>query len=258
MKLFISPPFGNYTTCIKYMKFCNRHYEIVPIFGSYTIYPRKGLVLQTIKTLRYRSDLNGWTNRIGLRNKGLVHGIEHYNYMKSVNIHGIVSIAITDIESIPMITKLVDPKIPIEINISCPNINISTSKNNIRKMLDFGLQDFATQYQSNQKSWCSIKLPHRCSLNIVDMLYEAGFRQFHCSNTKNTEYGGLSGPSLREINMSTISDMDRRYCGELEIVGGGGVLTSTHIEQYRWAGAEHVSVSTVMMNPINLHRLFLK
>ena len=57
MKLFISLPFGNYID-LPYT---------IPIRGSYTIEPRKGLLLQVLKTLRYSYENNGWINKIGLR-----------------------------------------------------------------------------------------------------------------------------------------------------------------------------------------------
>ena len=55
---FISPPFGNYVSLP----------NTISITGSFTLDERKGLFFQIIKTLYYSYELNGWFNKIGLRN----------------------------------------------------------------------------------------------------------------------------------------------------------------------------------------------
>ena len=65
---FISAPFGNY------LKFKNA----ISVTGSWTVQPRPGLLKQIVKTLRYTK--TGWRNKIGLRNKGILHAIAQHNY----------------------------------------------------------------------------------------------------------------------------------------------------------------------------------
>ena len=77
--LFISPPFGNYLS----------FQDSVSIKGSYTLHARSGLFLQIIKTLRYSFENKGWINKIGLRNKGIDYGLQHYRPEKDI-----ISIAI--------------------------------------------------------------------------------------------------------------------------------------------------------------------
>ena len=56
MALFISPPFGNYF----FLPYTT------PIRGSFTLEPRKGLLKQILKTLRYSWKHKGWVNKINL------------------------------------------------------------------------------------------------------------------------------------------------------------------------------------------------
>ena len=90
MKLFISPPFGNW------LEFPNT----VSVIGSYTTDKRPGLIIQIFKTLRYSYSYSGWINKIGLRNKGIDHGIEKYDK------HKILSVAILEKEDIQKLLVL--------------------------------------------------------------------------------------------------------------------------------------------------------
>ena len=67
--IFISPPFGNYILTDK----------TISIKGSYTLYPRHGLLGRIIKTLRYSPTNNGWINQIGLRNPGIDYAIQDFH-----------------------------------------------------------------------------------------------------------------------------------------------------------------------------------
>ena len=106
--LFISPPFGNYITLPNTKR----------IKGSYTLYPREGLLLQILRTLRFSFKDNGWINRIGLRNKGLQYGIDNYCHETDI-----LSIALLNENEIKPILKILPENINIELNVSCPNIN---------------------------------------------------------------------------------------------------------------------------------------
>ena len=72
MKLFISPPFGNYLGFLP---------GTTAIYGSYTLFPRPGLFSQIRKTLHYSHKNNGWINKIGLRNKGIDYMVEKWKVL---------------------------------------------------------------------------------------------------------------------------------------------------------------------------------
>ena len=103
--LFISPPFGNYVNLP----------NTIPITGSFTLQPRKGLFMQIIKTLRYSFEHGGWVNKIGLRNKGLDWALKNIDEKK------ILSIAILHQEDVSKIVEKLPENRNIEINVSCPN-----------------------------------------------------------------------------------------------------------------------------------------
>ena len=91
--LFISPPFGNYITLS----------NTIPIRGSFTLKERPGKWSQIIKTLKYIPHLNGWVNKIGLRNPGIDYAVKTYKNGQ------IISIAIMNqCEIKPLVNKIPD------------------------------------------------------------------------------------------------------------------------------------------------------
>ena len=172
--LFISPPFGNYINLSNTMS----------IKGSYTLKPRKGLLSQIVKTLRYNYQLGGWVNKIGLRNKGIDYGLKQYNPRTDI-----ISIAILKHSEIKDFLEKIPDDTNIEINVSCPNTD--------KKMINYDLHYFL----NNKRKWCIIKLSPTIDLKLVDSYYKQGFRQFHCSNTIPVKNGGLSGISLIPYNI---------------------------------------------------------
>ena len=80
------------------------------IKGSYTLHPRPGLLLRIVKTFRYSFAQNGWVNRIGLRNNGLVYGLNNYKPGRDV-----LSIAILDEKEINPILSILPDDVNIEL-----------------------------------------------------------------------------------------------------------------------------------------------
>ena len=221
MILFISPPFGNYL---------NLPY-IIPIKGSFTIEPRSGLLGQIIKTLDYSFVYGGWTNKIGLRNKGIDYALSTYKNNQ------ILSLAIRNKEDIQILNKKVPKNINIELNISCPNVEKDTCTK--------GLEQFINK----SRKWCIIKLSPLTDKKLVDTYYSQGFRQFHCSNTLAIkDKGGLSGPLLKYYNRPLIKMIKKNYPDTI-IIAGGGIRYWYDVEEYKKIGADHISVSTLCFNP---------
>ena len=223
---FISPPFGNYFSFPK----------LHQIKGSYTLEPRYGLLGQIIKTLRYNFEYGGWTNKIGLRNKGIDYAIKNYN-------GEIVSIAILNKEDIPKIVKKIPENMNIEINVSCPN----AEKNMIDEDINLFLND--------KRKWCILKLSPTCKFTSIDKYYKMGFRQFHCSNTIPVKEGGLSGKSLIPYNKKLIKHIDDNY-KDTTIIAGGGITTIDDIIMYKDLGAKHFAFSSVMFHPLKFLTLY--
>lgn len=230
--LFISPPFGNY------LNFKNT----ISIKGSYTLYPRKGLVNQILKTLRYDFSEKAWVNKIGLRNPGIDYALK--NYKKDT----IISVAILEESEIDKLNQKIPKDVNIELNVSCPNVNCKEKEiinNNLFKFL------------SKERQWCIVKLSPLVEKELIDNYYQQGFRQFHCSNTVplGDGRGGLSGQKIMQFNKEIIPYIRQKY-PESIIIAGGGIRTVKDIEYYKNLGADHFSCSTVFFNPFLAFKLY--
>ena len=215
---------------------CLKSPKLRQIKGSYTLEPRKGLFLQIIKTLRYNFEYGAWTNKIGLRNKGIDYAIKHYN-------GEIVSIAILNKEDIPKIVKKIPEDMNIEINVSCPN----AEKSMVDKDIDMFL--------NNKREWCILKLSPTCKLSAIDRYYNMGFRQFHCSNTIPVAQGGLSGKALIPYNKKLIKHINTNF-KDTTIIAGGGITDIEDIIMYKNLGATHFAFSTVLFHPFQFLKLY--
>ena len=237
--IFISPPFGNYILTDK----------TISIKGSYTLYPRHGLLSRIIKTLRYSRINNGWINQIGLRNPGVDYAIQdfHKRQMNLVynpkNANVIYSVAILNQNEIPILVHKIPVMMNLELNISCPNVKSNKIVTGIE------------QFINPKRRWCILKLAPTIDTKEIDQFYQKGFRQFHCSNTIKTESGGLSGPSLRPYTTHLVKYIREKY-PDAVIIAGGGIQNQDDINNYRNVGADHFSISTVFFNPFKTIKLF--
>ena len=219
--LFISPPFGTYIDLPK----------TISVKGSFTLNERKGKWSQIFKTLRYIPGL-GWVNKIGLRNPGIDYAIE--NYEKGT----IVSVAIMNKWEIKPLLKKIPDDMDIELNVSCPN----TKKDLIA--------DGLTPFINKKRNWCIIKLSPTVPSYNIDKFYENGFRQFHASNTlPHPKHGGISGQKIKPYTLGLIRYIKGQYKDTI-VIAGGGIRTMKDVEEYRKAGADHFSVSSLCFNPI--------
>lgn len=224
---FIGPPFGNYVSLPK----------TVSIKGSYTLEPRDGLFSQILKTLRYNFQYNGWTNKIGLRNKGIDYAIQQYTK------DSIISIAILDASEIPKILEKIPPDMNIELNVSCPNAEKHMETNGLSAFLN------------PSRDWCIVKLSPVCDKRFIDKYYHEGFRQFHCSNTVPIAQGGLSGKSVMAYNQHLIPYIRNKY-PDVTLIGGGGIKSWSDVQHYYEMGAKHVAFSTVLFCPYLFGKLY--
>ena len=225
--IFISPPFGNYIHLP----------NTIPIRGSFTLNERPGKWGQILKTLRYIPHLNGWVNKIGLRNPGIDYAIKTYRKGQ------IISIAIMDQKEIKPIVDKIPDDMDIELNVSCPNTD--------KHMINKGLKVFLNK----KRDWCIIKLPPINYQEDFDRYYNEGFRQFHLSNTLPTKYGGLSGPLLKPYTKKNIQYI-RKFYPDCIIIAGGGIRSIKDIDEYKNSGANHFSVSTLFFHPFKTFSFF--
>ena len=230
--LFVSPPFGNY--------FPQTNKNIVTIRGSFTLNPRPGLIVSILKTLRYSLKYEGWVNKIGLKNKGISYAIK----TQSNNRNEVLSIAILKESEIKELESIIPKETNIELNISCPNVTKE-------KETKTDLSCFINRY----RRWCILKLSPTTTPGEIEYYYNMGFRQFHCCNTLPIEEGGLSGKSLKPHSLQLIREIKNKY-DDVIIIGGGGIQTQEDVEDFKKAGANHYSISTLCFHPFQFFNFY--
>jgi dihydroorotate dehydrogenase len=219
--IYISPPFGNYISL----------QDTVSIKGTFTYHRRKGLIYNTLRSLR--PVRGGWRNQIGFRNKG-IHSVDFTELADLYSICGLNEFEWTSMLShIPEYTQL-------ELNLSCPNVpTISIS--------DETMQAYCEKFPD-----LIAKVRYDIPNSEVDKLVDMGVERIHCSNTIPTDKGGISGRQLKELNLPNIERISERTP---RVIAGGGIYDPMDIVQYRNAGAKDFSLSTIFISkPWNVKR----
>ena len=227
MNVYIAAPFGNYI----------HRSGISSVMGTFTLQQRSGLILQLIKTLRYSFIDKAWYNSLGLRNPGIIEGLRRYDKNSRDRLISIAAIEPSDWQHLHAI---IPNHIPLEINISCPNI---------AKFLHYvkGIELFADRN-------VIVKLPPEILDRELREIYDMGFRKFHSCNTLRTDKGARSGAILKTFvsnQIRTLKEMDENnFC-----IAGGGIEHYQDIVYYQTIGADGYSLGTVCFNPFKFRSL---
>ena len=233
MKFFIAAPFGNY---IK-PKGC------IPVCGTFTLHANGGNVLWSVlRTLRWNSKLQGWTNNMGLPNPGVKVGLQRH-------IRGeVLSIAEIERNDFKKLYSLIPERMSVELNLSCPNI---------RNLPWDSTEIFARN--AEKREWCICKVsPTVTPEDLEFLITKLGFTQIHASNTLPIQgYGGLSGQTLIPYTLDIIQ-LIREEWPEVTIIAGGGVADFSGVYEYLNGGADHVSLGSVCFNPLALRKILKK
>ena len=231
--LIISPPFGNYINSA----------GALSVVGSYTLYPRPGILKQVLKTVRHAN--GGWVNQISLRNKGIV------NAPKDLTDKILSLCEETDErwrDLFEYVSSHYDKEALIELNLSCPNTSYSINVYDVCKLF----KDYF--------STVIVKLPPIDYWCIYTQARKANVTCFHCCNSYNTPIGGISGKPLQVYSLAAIKQL-KPLDKNITIIGGGGVSTIDDIRLFKQAGADHISISSALFNPKthwNLKKLILE
>ena len=228
---FIAPPFGNY------LKF----QDAISVTGSWTFQPRPGLWKQVLKTLRPTA--NGWRNKIGLRNKGIEHGLTVTKFNEVLSLAAISEWDWINLES------AISPFRNVEINIGCPNVD---EEINIHRHPS-SLKGFDL-FPNDKRKWCIVKVPPTIAQPEIDWIVECGYKQIHCSNTLPSDKGGLSGRVLVPHTLRIIEYIKSTH-KHVEVIAGGGVTQDWHAQYYLDAGADHISLGTVCFRPWKVKKI---
>lgn len=227
-RLIIAAPFGNYIQPAGF----------TPTLGTFTAAARGGRLWRILKTARYYPRLGAWVNQIGLRNPGIMSLREKVDRGdidpgdKLLSIHGFTA---ADWWALLNQCESIKP-LGIELNVSCPNVGeISWPTELFTRALETRLPVI-------------VKVPPVRNEAMFDAALSAGVRTFHCCNTLPVPKGGLSGKPLMPLSLKCIAELRRRDAG-VTIIGGGGVTCADDVQAYANAGADHVSVGTMVMHP---------
>ena len=227
MNGYIAAPFGNYI----------QRSGISSVMGTFTLQQRSGLILQLIKTLRYSFIDKAWYNSLGLRNPGILEGLRRYDKNSRDRLISIAAIEPSDWKNLH---DIIPSHIPLEINISCPNI---------AKFLHYvkGIELFANRN-------VIVKLPPEILDRELREIYDMGLRKFHSCNTLRTDKGARSGAILKTFvsnQIRTLKEMDEsNFC-----IAGGGITHWSDIHYYQSAGADGYSFGSVCFNLYKLKKL---
>ena len=228
IKIVISPPFSHYIG----LPWATR------IRGTFTRYPRDGIIKNSLKTVRPDFKNGSWTNKMGLVNKGFP-----YDNVKKNSIYSVTAFNLDDwyylLDNIPQDTI-------IELNISCPNSNEI-----------FVLGDVITDFVHKFKS-VILKLPSNSIKETLDWYefgVDFGVKAFHIGNTIKTDKGGLSGREIQKVSLPVIHKI-REFDDESIIIGGGGIYSKEDVRKYKDVGADIISLSTVFITkPWNIFEI---
>ena len=228
-KVVISAPFGNHIHC----KWATS------TLGTFTLMPRVNwcrLWWRILSTLRYYPKMNAWVNRLGLPNRSIYSLDFKKDYSKSIiSIHGFNSM---EWQWLGYQCAELKP-LAVEANLSCPNVTLEATKNLISgclSLLRFGVPVIA-------------KLPPVGWRELLDPLVKNGINTFHLCNTLATPAGGLSGTPLKQLSLDAIKTVRKEYNKTLQIIGGGGIYTVQDGNDYIEAGADHIAIASLLLNP---------
>ena len=193
-------------------------------------------------------------NKIGLRNPG-IDGIHKVDPDKIVSVSALVK------EDWDLFLNTIHPSRHIEVNLSCPNVEGSASIADFINERD--TYTYLIKFLSRFRGKVQFKLPP--DENILPYLnyiktdltgIDDHELVFHMSNTTPIECDdgvirGASGYEVKDINMKLIPKVKNLF-PDCHIIGGGGIYTLEDLINYRQAGCDSYSLSTLFLKPSSL------
>jgi len=220
--------------------------------------PRKGNIPPRLFETR-----GGLLNSIGLENPGLeVFKKELLPEISKLNVEIVVNVACDCIEDYITVVKELSNEESIsafEINISCPNVKenglifqrdrktteklVKEVKKHSSKLLFLKLSAFGYDFIdigkiAEDNGFSAISLVN----TYPAMAFDIEKKDFVLGNRT----GGLSGPAIKPMAVWAIYMM--RKCTDLPIIGGGGIIDYKDALEFFYAGAQIISLGTVLFS----------
>jgi dihydroorotate dehydrogenase len=239
-KLIISAPFGNYFNVD----------GVTSTEGTFTHDKRAGFFKRwwrVLSTVRYNRRTQSWINKLGLPNPGFTAAAVLGHCGKIVSIHGFNlyewKVLIDTVETW-------DP-LAIELNLSCPNV----TKTVVNEAIEIGKYCASRDFRYGKgKLKIIAKLPPIKWMDFVYPLLNNGINHFHLCNTIPTPGGGWSGKVLKPYSLWAVEEVKHLF-GGVVVIGGGGVTGTQDIDDYLNAGADHISIASILLNPLNWKKI---
>jgi len=134
----------------------------------------------------------------------------------------------------------------VELNLSCPNVTKTAIKEAI----------WAGEIAKNLLGEIVIaKLSPLRWMDFARPLMGVGINKFHLCNTIPSPGGGLSGKVLKQYSLWAVEEVKQTWGNDVKVIGGGGITEISDIDDYIKAGADHVSVGSMLFNPFNWKKL---
>lgn len=243
----------------------DQFFDITSIGGIVTksimMEPRSGR-----PTPRMAETPSGMLNSIGLQGPGVHAFIEHdLSWLRERGVRTVVSIAGSSVEEYTQVAKILrlqDGIAAIEVNISCPNVAE-------RDHVFATRADSAAAVVSAVRRNTDPRIPvlAKLSPDVTDIVtiavacHKAGADGLTLINTLlgmviDTDTmrpalagvtGGLSGPAIRPVAVRCVWQV-RQTLPDVPILGVGGIRTGLDALQFILAGANAVSVGTMVFN----------
>ena len=228
-KTFIAAPFGNYI----------KPDGAISVTGTWTLAPRGNRVWSILKSLRYNKEAGGWTNKLGLPNRGI-----HVGLRKTLPSE-VLSIAEVNKGDFLELNRIIPQDQNIELNLSCPNLGYQLP------------WETAKVFKKSKRKWCIAKLSPLTTLEELKFVIDdLGFKQVHFSNTLPIgDAGGISGPVLKHFTLRLLEQCIKGWGKTVEIIAGGGVRDLSSASDYLGWDADHLSIGSVCFNPFKLKKL---
>lgn len=236
-RLIIGAPFGGYL----------QWPGTTPTLGTYTLHKRAGpwgRLWRVLKTVRYWGKVGGWVNKLGLPSPG-IEAVENVKdvWMSILSIHGFDNV---DWNVLAVEAMYHRPE-AIEFNLSCPNtpaVLFDQVKVAVHKVVDPG---------PKPKPKLIAKLPPLRWMDLAIPLYAEGVRWFHACNTIPIPGGGLSGKTLKQYSLWAVEEIKQKWAEGVTVIGGGGITSVEDVYDYLRAGADHVAIASMLLNPFRWH-----
>jgi dihydroorotate dehydrogenase len=178
-------------------------------------------------------------NKLGLRNQGILHGVRFENHDEVAG-RNVLSIAAIDDGDWEKFNQIIPQHYSIELNLSCPNV------------AEVGIDASISVMLSKYRRWCIAKVSPLSSKEEIDFIIGLGFNQIHASNAvPDSTYGAISGTIVKKYSLRIIEHIKKKH-SHVQVIAGGGIHSVSDIDQYRNAGADHVSFGSVCFTPWRL------